>query len=214
METILRNLSNPVLGPIFAFLAGVFASASPCALGAMPLLLGHLAGTESRNKRPLISFVAGMVLALTLAGVVAGFLGRSISFSMPWVKIGAGVLIIGVGLFNLGILGGRQCGAGVLTGSSFLTGALYGFSASPCGTPALIAILAMAAVAGGVLKSALLLLSYSFGQSLLLIVAAMAATRFRKALESERNLAVLNGIRVGGGILVIGFGAYVLLMAF
>ncbi len=218
MDSIARNLSSPILGPLYAFLAGILASASPCALGAMPLLLGHLAGVRSKNRKPLILFILGMAVSLTAAGVLAGVLGRSISLTMPWTRWVAGLSFIVAGLFSVGILGPRQCRVGTPVGveggpgaiGSMIMGILYGLSTSPCGTPALLAILTLAAMAGGVLKGAVLLLAYSLGQSVLLVAAALAASRLRRFLEIEKNLVALDWARIAGGILTMGFGAYVL----
>ena len=42
MALILESLNNTVLGPVFALLAGILASASPCAMAAIPIITGQM----------------------------------------------------------------------------------------------------------------------------------------------------------------------------
>jgi cytochrome c biogenesis protein CcdA len=229
MDAVLQELNSPVFGPVYALVAGLLTSASPCTLAALPLVVGHLSGSTRRERlRDLVLFILGMTLALTLSGVVAGALGRSLIFAAPWIRWVAGVAFITGGAAYMGLFGnlltcevplaGKE-GGGISEARSRLprslagvaVGALYGLSASPCSTPALIAILALVATTGSIAKSALLLLFYSLGQSFLVAVAGLATSSFRAFLENGRRARALDLLRKAGGAAIVVFGVYILI---
>jgi cytochrome c-type biogenesis protein len=223
------DLSNPYMGPVYALIAGVLTSASPCALSAIPLVVGHMAGADpsSRRKRAwdLLLFLLGMALALTFVGMIAGFLGKSLILSSPWIRWVAGFAFIVAGASYMGLLGGaKTCSvplAGGVEGSGsgglrrglagIAMGALYGLSASPCATPALLSILTLVAATGSVTRGAVLLLAYSLGQSVLVAAAGLATAKYQAVLGSrggQKALALLSKL---GGAVIAAFGVYLLL---
>lgn len=239
MDLILQGLSNPFLGPVFAAVAGILASASPCAMSAVPLMVAHVAGARPEaRKRQTALFVLGMTIALSVTGMVAGLLGKSLLFAAPWIRWIAGIAFIIAGLSYLEVLGSsRTCDANIplealvdeddvsqdaasedirregRAGAALKSiglGMLYGLSASPCSTPALIAILTIVASTGSVIRGGLLLLAYSLGQSVLVLFAGLFATQFTEFLESERNVRLLDILRKAGGVIIAGFGVYVM----
>jgi len=235
------DLSNPYFGPLYALIAGVLASASACALAAIPLVIGHMAGVSPAagkgvRVRELLFFLLGMVLALTFVGVVAGALGRSLILSAPWIRWVAGLAFIAAGASYLGLIGGSwTCTVplpvsddsetpddGVPGGisptfsvrralSGLAMGALYGLSASPCATPALFSILALVAVSGSVGRGAFLLFAYSVGQSVLVAVSGLATSRIQSSLASSRGQRAVDALRKLGGTVIMGFGVYLVL---
>ena len=226
MESLLRGLSGPVLGPVYALAAGVLTSASPCALSAIPLLAGHMAASDKDERyRDLLLFLMGMASALTLAGLVAAALGRALIFAAPWLRWLAGFAFIAAGASYLGLLRGKNvCGAslaGIAPGrdarsrlprpmADIAMGALYGLSASPCSTPVLLSILALVASSGSAARGAVLLLCYSVGQSFLVALAGLATARLKGFLEDSRNARALQLLRMVGGAVVAAFGVYIL----
>jgi len=203
--------------------------------------VGYLAGTRAGGgKIPLVLFLAGMVVSLTAAGMVAGVVGRSLSLTVPVVRWAAGIAFVVAGLAYLGAFGGsKTCKVPLPPGSekqesrspligrregrlskesvragpagAFAMGALYGLSASPCATPALVAILVLVATTRSLARGALLLLMYSIGQSVPAVVAGLATSRFNVFFERERNIKVLEYLRKAGGGLVLAAGLYLLL---
>ena len=239
------DLSSPYFGPLYALIAGVLASASPCALAAIPLVIGHMAGTspdagKGARVRELLFFLLGMAMALTFVGVIAAVLGRSLILTAPWIRWVAGLAFLVAGASYLGLVGGsktcsvplaipddsvgvegmREKAPDATTGSSFAVrralsglamGALYGLSASPCATPALLSILALVAVSGSVSRGVLLLFAYSIGQSVLVAVSGLATSRFQSVLASSRGQKAVDALRKLGGTVIIGFGLYLIL---
>ncbi len=222
MDAILRGLSSPVAGPLYALAAGLLTSASPCALAALPLVFGHMAGSTKRSRVGDLSwFVVGLAAALTLAGTVAGALGTALILRAPWLRYFAGAGLVAGGASYMGLFGSsatcevprsRPAMGGLPRPvSGAFMGALYGVSASPCSTPALLAILALVAATGSVSRGALLLLFYSLGQSALVIFAGLGTSAVQGVLESSRGIQALELFRKAGGAVIVGFGLYLLL---
>ena len=221
MDLILESLNKPVLGPVFALLAGILASASPCAMAASPIVTGHMVGIDTDSRgRHLWLFVLGMATTLTATGMAAGLLGKSLLFAAPWIRWVAGLAFIAAGLSYMGIVSlSRTCKISVQLDAEpesvgeneairsvrsgimrpLGLGMLYGLSASPCATPALVAILAIVASSRSVVRGGILLLGYSLGQSALIVFAGLFASRFKQLLESERNLRAVDIVRKAGG---------------
>ena len=252
MDWFLRSIQNPFLGLLYAVLAGILTSTSPCSLAAIPLVIGHMAGIDDRRrKKNLAAFLAGMALSLTFAGMIAGVFGRSLVLTVPWLRPLAGLAFIVTGVAYLGLFtrgktckinlplnGGPEDGQGPQRGgqspdgpeqmrekpssgvsknvasgvmASFSLGVLYGVTASPCATPALLGILSLVVVAGSLWKGAVLLLAYSLGQSVLILIAGLATIKFKDFLSNERNVQFLDIVRKLGGTIVAIFGVYLLI---
>jgi cytochrome c-type biogenesis protein len=229
------DLSSPYLGPLYALIAGILASASPCALAAIPLVIGHMAGTspdagKGARVRDLLFFLLGMASALTFVGVIAAVLGRSLILTAPWIRWVAGLAFLVAGASYLGLVGGsKTCSVPLAVEpdatnattspswtarralSGLAMGALYGLSASPCATPALLSILALVAVSGSVSRGVILLFAYSIGQSVPVAASGLATSRFQSALASSRGQRAVDALRKLGGTVIIGFGLYVIL---
>ncbi|QUL98280.1 MAG: sulfite exporter TauE/SafE family protein [Candidatus Fermentithermobacillus carboniphilus] len=227
MEHILGFLKDPFLGPIYALFLGILASLSPCALGAVPLLVGHMAGSRRTTRlKNAFLFILGMTGALTMAGAVAGTVGKSLILVAPWLRLLAGFLFILAGLSYLDVFSRpKTCTVDVSLGQgsrpepdspirgvleSLGLGVMYGLSASPCATPVLLAILAVVATSGSAGHGMTLLFAYSLGQSFLVAVAGIFAVNFRRFLEGGKKVYVLGIVRKAGGLLVLAFGIYLL----
>src|SRR5690606_41692962 len=71
---------------------------SPLSLhDALPisLMVAHVAGARPEaRKRQTTLFVLGMAMALSVTGMVAGLLGKSLLFAAPWIRWIAGIAFI------------------------------------------------------------------------------------------------------------------------
>ncbi|PPF14950.1 cytochrome c biogenesis CcdA family protein [Rathayibacter sp. AY1A7] len=98
----------PELGT--AFLAGALALLSPCAAPILPGIVGALTSTGNGRARPsrqvwsILAFAVGA--ALVLIGSVALLLafGANVNLARPPYTFIAGGLLIGAGLYSLGVL--------------------------------------------------------------------------------------------------------------
>jgi len=231
------NFDNPILGPVFAVMAGVLSSVNPCALSAIPIVVAHVAAVEKHRQRThVFMFVLGMALALSFAGVVVGLVGKSLLFVAPWLRWVAGIAFLIAGLSYFGVFGisrtcealipseaeethqnpqdSSRCNSGDSANLVFrplFMGMLYGLSSSPCTTPMLVAILSIAASSGSLMRGGMLLFGYSLGQSVFVILAGLFTSAFMGFLENEKGVLVVEVARKLSGIIIAGFGGYLLI---
>ena len=176
------------------FLAGLGLAFTPCVLPMVPILSGIIAG-EGDNVTPMrgftlaLSYVLGMALVYTGAGIVAAAAGMQLqaTFNQPWILIlFAGLFVIlALGMFGVyelqmpssiqgkvSAVSGKQK-SGTMIGA-FVMGALSALIVTACVAPALIAALTVMAQTGDMLRSgtALFAMSLGMGAPLLLVGAA------------------------------------------
>ncbi len=176
------------------FLAGLGLSLTPCVLPMVPILSGIIAGdgdnvTSKRGFTLALSYVLGMAIVYTAAGIAAAALGLQLqaTFNQPWVLIVfAGLFVVlALGMFGaydmqmpssiqskLSSISGNQK-SGTMIGA-FVMGALSSLIVTACVAPALIAALTVIAQTGDMLRggSALFAMSLGMGAPLLAVGAA------------------------------------------
>ncbi|MBT8089935.1 MAG: protein-disulfide reductase DsbD [Gammaproteobacteria bacterium] len=176
------------------FLAGLGLAFTPCVLPMVPILSGIIAGegdevTPMRGFTLASSYVLGMALVYTAAGIVAAAAGLQLqaTFNQPWILIlFAGLFVIlALGMFGayelqmpssiqgkVSSVSGKQR-SGTMIGA-FVMGALSALIVTACVAPALIAALTVMAQTGDMLRSgsALFAMSLGMGAPLLLVGAA------------------------------------------
>ena len=175
-------------------LAGLGLAFTPCVLPMVPILSGIIAGegddvTPMRGFTLALSYVLGMALVYTGAGIVAAAAGLQLQaiFNQHWILIlFAGVFVVlALGMFGayelqmpssiqgkLSSVSGKQK-SGTMIGA-FVMGALSALIVTACVAPALIAALTVMAQTGDMLRSgsALFAMSLGMGAPLLLVGAA------------------------------------------
>ncbi len=176
------------------FLAGLGLAFTPCVLPMVPILAGIIAGegddvTPTRGFTLALSYVLGMAIVYTLAGVAAAAAGMQLqaTFNQPWVLILFSTLfvVLALGMFGVyelqmpagiqtklsGISGNQKSGTMV---GAFIMGALSALIVTACVAPALIAALTVMAQTGDMLRSgtALFAMALGMGAPLLLVGAA------------------------------------------
>jgi thiol:disulfide interchange protein DsbD len=193
LAEIIKNSSIWAAAGVF-FLAGLGLAFTPCVLPMVPILSGIIAG-EGDDVSPMrgftlaLSYVMGMALVYTAAGIAAAMAGAQLQamFNQPWVLIlFAGLFVVlslaMFGLFDLqmpssiqsklaGVSGKQRSGTMI---GAFVMGALSSLVVTACVAPALIAALTVMAqsqdwVRGGV---ALFAMSLGMGAPLLAVGAA------------------------------------------
>lgn len=173
---------------VLAFSAGVLTIAAPCVLPMLPVVLGASVGSQ-RRTRPL--FIA-LGFALTFAAVVLLFSSftRVLGLSHGALRNAAAVLLLGFGLLLVwpalyhrislrasGALSGlagwqpaerlRDSALGGL-----LLGASLGVVWTPCAGPVLASILTVIATEPASGRAALLLVAYSLGAAVPMLLIA------------------------------------------
>jgi cytochrome c-type biogenesis protein len=216
----LPEMDGPAL-PLLAVLAGLLSFSSPCTLPLVPGYLGYMSGVSSSRGRTLGAaglFVAGFAIVFTSLGAVASDLGSALLLHRLLLEKVAGVLIVVLGLFVLGLVrapflmrDGRPLMERVRPGPSgaLLLGAAFALGWTPCIGPVLGSILLLAGGQGTVAAGALLLFLYSLGLGVPFLLAALFLDRFQSVSGWLRRRASV--INATGGVLLVAMGSLVFL---
>ena len=208
---------------LVALIAGIISSFTPCALSSIPLIIGYVGGySENDKKKPLIYslvFSLGLAITLTILGVLSATIGRMFIGIGSWWYIILGIIMLTVGLQMLGIIkiGSNACNVpkkskGII--GAFLLGILGGIFSTPCSTPVLIAILAFVAEKGNILLGGILLLVYSIGHSILVVIAGTSVGFTQSFINSNKTSKVANILKYIFAILVIVLALYMFYLGF
>ena len=181
-----------VITAMFGF--GLLLAFTPCVLPMVPILTSIIAGdgddvTPARGLSLAFSYVMGMAIVYTAAGVVAVAAGAQVqaAFNQPWVLslFAALFVVLAIAMFGafdlqmpssiqsrLAAVSGNQK-SGTVVGA-FVMGALSSLIVTACVAPALVAALAVMAQSGDYLRggTALFAMSWGMGFPLLLVGAA------------------------------------------
>ena len=215
-----------------AFLGGLVAGFGPCVPPMLPAVFGYITGTVAHDpdaEQPSVLmmrglglsavFVLGMSLVFATIGAVAGLLGRALMVG-GWTYYVVAAICVVLALQMLGVISlpidrlnallptRRPERRGVI--GALLFGMLFGLVASPCSTPILAAIAAIAATTGNAAKGGALLFVYGLGKGvplLLLGVASGSLVIMRKVSSITPLLTKL------GGVGLIGAAAYLVWLA-
>lgn len=211
--------TRPIMAYGASYLGGVVATASPCILASIPLVIGFVGGYAGGNKKQAflysLTFVVGLALVMSALGAAAALMGTLFGqVGAYWYFIVAVILML-MGLQLAGVihlnLGGnsqkflpRQTG---LVGALIL-GMLFGLVLAPCASPVLAVILTLAAVQGKVAYGSSLLFAYALGQGSLVILAGTFTGVINNFLQS-RGARVGTVLQRAAGCLIFSVGAYI-----
>lgn len=212
------------LAPLLAFIAGVLTSVTPCALSSVPLVIGYVGGTGNQNTKKAfrlsLTFAAGMAVTLTVLGTAASLLGKLMGTSSKWWYIALGILMILMALQTWEIynfipstyLISKNKKKGYL--GALITGILGGIFSSPCATPVLIVLLGIVARSGNIAWGIFLLLVYSMGHSILVIIAG-SSIGFVKKITADNKYGVFSKVlKIILGLVILAIAFYMLYLGF
>jgi cytochrome c-type biogenesis protein len=201
-----------------AFGAGVTGFVSPCVL---PLIPGYLsfvggagAGADLPDRRTATlataAFVGGFGAVFTLAGAGLGLAGGQFLDHRSTLELVGGAIVVAMGIVMLLPrvpllererrlpLGARPRGPA----GAAAAGAAFAIGWSPCLTPTLASILAIAGSAGRAGDGAALLAAYSLGLGIPFIAAGLFLGAFLEGVRPlRRHLGAVS--RVAGAMLVV-----------
>lgn len=217
-------VENSWISPLLALLAGVLTSVTPCALSSVPLVIGYVGGTSGnepkRAFRLSLTFALGMALTFTALGTMASLLGKLIGTSGRWWYFVLGVLMVLMALQTWEIFqfipstyltshNTRKGYAGAL-----IAGILGGIFSSPCATPVLVVLLGLVARSGNVTWGIMLLLCYSIGHSVLVLVAGTSIGFVRKIAVSPQYGRFSSALKIIMGTAILGIALYMFYLSF
>jgi len=171
---------------VFAFLAGVLTIAAPCTLPLLPVLLGTSLG--QKNKLRPIFIVLGFVIVFTLAALILSITAKYLGFNTNIVR-NVGIIILAI--FGVLLIWSKpfemvavkltpliskvsvKVGLGNKGNfSALLLGMTLGLVWTPCAGPVLASILTLIALQKDLLAAGILLLFYSLGVGVPMIIIA------------------------------------------
>ena len=214
---------NMWLAPLLALLAGVLTSFTPCSLSCIPLVIAYVGGIGVEPKKAVrlsLMFALGAAITFTVLGVVAASVGQLIGSGAKWWYLVLGVLMVLMALQTWEVvniipstyLAGKSKRRGYI--GALITGMLGGLFSSPCATPVLVALLAVAAGSGSLLWGALLMLLYGVGHGALAVLAGSSIGAVNKLVQSERYGKLSSVLKIVMGILILLIGLYLFYMGF
>jgi cytochrome c-type biogenesis protein len=206
---------------VFSFILGLMTGFSPCLLGSLVLLIaaagGPAATGRSKKSYPLV-FGAGIIAAYLLAATI--ILGAGVAF-LP--DSGSRLLIYGTGGIIAIIAGLVQTGLFSIPDSMaryssslvsrfhtlpgiFLLGFIFAILFAPCAIAPFLILIGTLLITGTP-APLLMLLMFSAGIFIpFIIIAAL-----RHAIPDERLLKYAGIVQKAGGLLLVGFGIWLLL---
>jgi len=203
---------------ILVFLGGVLTSVSPCSIGLLPVIISFVIGKQEeqnvnhiRSVIQIFFFMLGLSVTLTILGVFCALTGKIFGAQAGpyWVLVMASLILI----FGLQMLDIIEIPMPTIVKTlpkntnnnlvlyPMLIGILFAFATTPCSTPILAAILAYASAKANILNAAILLLIFSIGQGLILVIAGLFTSLFKQILKINKFSGKL--LKISGLILVL-----------
>ncbi|MDD3418991.1 MAG: cytochrome c biogenesis protein CcdA [Candidatus Gastranaerophilales bacterium] len=200
---------------VLAFLGGIVASASPCSLGLLPVVIGYVGGNDQKKDIKLmvqvISFILGIAIALTVIGVTCAMTGQVLGANAnPYLMLFLASLILVMGLHVLEILYVPmptvvkqlpQNKSGSVFLIPVLIGIIFALGTTPCSTPILASIMAFASLKSNLATGAMLFFTFALGQGVILLVAAFFTNACKKLLSMHSLSSVI--MKSSGVLLVL-----------
>ena len=217
------DLSIPVLT---VFLQGLLSFFSPCVLPMLPLYIGYLSGSgENAGDGTLrysrgrcfvntLFFVLGTGFAFFLLGLGMTALGTALSGHRMLVARIGGVLVILLGLYQLGVFGesaflARERRLPLRTDrlamsplTALLMGFVFSFAWTPCIGPTLSSVLLLAASAASQSRGMLLIGVYTLGFAVPFLAVGLFASTLLDFLRRHRG-AVRWTVRIGAVLMIL-----------
>lgn len=212
---------------ITVFIQGLLSFFSPCILPLVPLYISYLAGGMYRTdengrisyprKKVLLHtlfFILGIGFAFILMGLGFTAIGRFFSGNKVWFTRIGGLIMIGFGLYQLGVFGKSQSMEQThrlpfsMEGKTFgpfmalLLGFTFSFAWTPCVGPVLAGVLIMASSAAMAVSGFALIGVYMAGFVLPFLAVGIFAGA---ALDffNRRRQVIQYTVKIGGVLLIL-----------
>ncbi|MFZ9265085.1 MAG: cytochrome c biogenesis protein CcdA, partial [Polynucleobacter sp.] len=198
LATMLQNIS-PIILLVAFFILGLAMALTPCVLPMLPIMSSVVFGSKNNQHQSVskirssilaVSYVLGMAIMYSFAGMITAALGANIQAWLlnPWVLGIFALMLVALsaslfGFYELRLptawhnkidhIAGKQEGGSVI--GAFFLGAISTLIASPCVTAPLAGVLAFIAQTGSVPLGGVLLFVMAIGMGLPLMLFAIGA---------------------------------------
>jgi cytochrome c-type biogenesis protein len=211
---------------VLVFLEGIFSFLSPCVIPLIPVYMGYLAGSgkkvdEDGNiiyKRKKVFFhtmffVLGISFSFFILGMSFTTLGSFFSSNKLLLTRAGGIVIILLGLFQLGIFDlsflqkERKININLTDKKmnpvmALIMGFTFSFAWTPCIGPSLSSVLIMASGATTSVIGNILVFVYAIGFLLPFLLLGLFTTKVLNFIKSKQKFLKYT-IKAGGAILII-----------
>lgn len=209
------------------FVQGLLSFFSPCILPLVPLYFSYLAGgmyqvdDEGKMSYPrkkvmihTIFFILGIGFAFVLLGLGMSALGYFFGSNKVWFTRIGGVLMIFLGLYQLGFFGKSMAMEQThrlnfsMDGKSFgplmalVLGFTFSFAWTPCVGPVLTSVLLMASSTSSAASGFALLGVYLLGFVLPFLAVGLFAGQVLDFFQRRRNV-IQYTVKIGGALLIL-----------
>lgn len=200
---------------VFTFLEGIASFVSPCLLPMLPIYISYFIGEdESKIKKKVINsigFVLGFTFVFILLSIFASTFGKLISSGIKYIKILFGIIIILLGLNYMDFIklkflnrskGNKANTKNLNFIKSFIFGAVFSISWTPCIGTFLSAALLLVAQSGDLVKGILLMLTYSIGLGIPFILSVILIEYLKNVFNCiKKNYGIIK--KISGAILIL-----------
>jgi cytochrome c-type biogenesis protein len=219
------------VGYLAAFGGGLLSVASPCVLPILPIVLSVVTGTDittvtetngrlGRLTRDTLLFVAGFSAVFVLIGLSATLVGQTLTHDKQLLTRISGVVLL---VMAVAMAVGTFASRGLLARevrfhpdlsrlgpfAAPIAGIAFGFGWTPCATPVLASVLAVAASGSDVGRAVGLLAAYSLGLGLPCLALSLAFGKLTGALHFvRRHVPAITAVATVG---MAGFGLLLVL---
>ncbi len=218
------------------FVEGLVSFFSPCVIPLIPLYMGYLAsngkeideqGNITYNKKVVILYTLFFVFGISMSFFILGLSFSSLGLFFKdnrkiFLEVG-GILIVLLGLFQLGIIKVDFLNKEkklkfnfnpnkMTKKTAFLMGFLFSFAWTPCVGPALSSTLIMASTASSAILGNLLVLVYALGFLLPFLVLGLFTTKLLNLIKRKQKF--LQVVVKVGAVLIIIMGSYTAYLGF
>ena len=195
---------------------------SPCHLISIPLIVAYVGGQEKavvprRAAAYSVAFTLGLLISITLIGIICALLGRMLGDVGNFWQIIVGAVLIWVAL---GMLGVEKCSVsgGLLyrlnlkgLPGAFGLGLAYGLLSGSCTFGFIAPILAIITIQQQIATGILYILLFAVGHCLPIVVAGSSTAAVRKLMENSAWQVAGNRFRRTAGIVIVLLGVYFIL---
>ena len=207
----ISSQSAPYIIILMSFLAGILSSLSPCSLGILPLVIAYVGGSAEKKTSTvliqMLSFSFGLALTMGIIGAICAIGGKVLgSTTSPIFVLFIASLLLIFGLAMVGVLELNipnfikkmpQNTKGGIFIYPFLTGIVFALTSSPCSTPVLASVMAVASLAKNIYLAILYLFSFALGECVIIIICALftnALKQFRLFAQYSEKIMKLSGV--------------------
>lgn len=211
---------------LFALIAGMGLSLTPCVLPMVPILSSLILGQQHLSKRRsltlTLSYILSMSVTFAAAGTLMGLFGAELNLQArlqsSWLLIPMALLFVVLSLSMFGLfeiqlperlrsklMGSSSSQSGGSLFGAMVMGALSALVVSPCVSAPLAGLLIYISTTGDALLGSLALFALGLGMGLPLLLMALGGRQWL-----PKSGTWMNGVRGVFGVLLLGVAIWML----